>query len=156
MPGSLCVDPMAMISCHYQHCELALHHGPITRPVIQIQDWNKILTAGYGYERICMWFVSFCSYHDLLAEYVVSLFWWWSHCNIMVILRHSEGPVNRHRSRKYFRSRHPAPTGTLLGPRQIDNKEKCILMHPTMQVKKRAVTVITMVAPPMWNAYKSL
>ena len=42
------------------------------------------------------------------------------------------GPVKHHRLIKYFTSTHSVPTGTLLGPRQIDDKEKCILMHPNI------------------------
>ena len=41
-------------------------------------------------------------------------------------------PVNHHQLQKYFISTHPAPTGTLLKHRQIDNKGKYILMHPNV------------------------
>ena len=43
------------------------------------------------------------------------------------------GHVNHHRLRKYFTSPHPVPTRTLLVPRQIDDKAKCVLMHPNAQ-----------------------
>ena len=63
-------------------------------------------------------------------------FWWWCYCNkmvMMVMLKRDVAPVNYHQLRKYFTNTHPGPSGPLLGPRQIDSKEKCILMHPSVQ-----------------------
>ena len=54
----------------------------------------------------------------------------------MVIFRRHVGPVNHQQLRKYFTSTHTIPTGTLPGPGQIDDKEKCILMHPILYLSK--------------------
>ena len=44
----------------------------------------------------------------------------WCHCKVMVIFKRHVAPINHHQLRKYFTSTHPAQTGKIFIPRQIE------------------------------------
>ena len=73
-----------------------------------------------------------------LEHILDALVWRWYHCKTMVIFKRHVASVNHHRSRKYFTSTHPAPTGTISIPSQIDLvtlKNNVIIWWPNSQTR---------------------
>ena len=89
--------------------------GP-TRPESDTYQLYFLYCSGLKIKWSRTYYVSWKNLEHILDAVV----WRWCECKVMVIFKRHVAHVNHHRLRKYFTNTHPAPTGTIFIPIQIE------------------------------------